>query len=302
MTFDPGVTIRNISITVVDDGITEQNETIVISLSNPGNALLGTETDHTYTIADNEIGVVWDGLVWYYSEDTGEPFVNSSGNLEWDPEGTWHTGEQYITRIPEQRLSQPGDKVEITYWWMTDGKADCPPDSCLVCEDRCSDDIRCIAGTSDLRGGLYEADGEYVQENGLDVFNSIFEGYKGYNFRFGPNMDPDIPTRWVDCHGEVHKTGNFAKKPKGEDNLMTYNRGLSDYIPGFGLAPGEWSLWTISLERLSSDTVRMSITLNGKTYTSTDDSGDDQPQKIDIFAIHMRNGRPFDRLVLATEH
>jgi hypothetical protein len=167
--------------------------------------------------------------------------------------------------------------------------------------DRCAEDIRCIAGTGDMRAGLFEADGEYVEENGLGVFGSIFEGYVGYNFRFGPNMDPDTPTRWVDCRDEVHKTGNFGKKYASADNLMTYNVGLMDNIPGFGLAPGEWSLWTISLERLSSSTVRMSITLNDTTYTEIDDSGDDLPDKIDVFAIHMRNGRPYDRLVLAND-
>ena len=301
LTFDPGVTTNNIGIEVVHDGIMEDHETILITMSNSSaNALMGAKTEYVYTIADNEVGVVWDGLVWYYSAHTGGPFVNALGQLEWDPEGRWETGEQYITRIPEQRLSQTGDKVEITYWWLTDGKHDCPPDTCLIC-DRCAEDIRCIAGTGDMRAGLFESDGEYVEENGLGVFGSIFEGYVGYNFRFGPNMAPDTPTRWVDCRDEVHKTGNFGKKYASADNLMTYNVGLMDYIPGFGLAPGEWSLWTISLERLSSSTVRMSITLNGTTYTEIDDSGEDLPDKIDVFAIHMRNGRPYDRLVLAND-
>ncbi|MHC4620245.1 MAG: hypothetical protein ACYTEQ_21060 [Planctomycetota bacterium] len=101
------------------------------------------------------------------------------------------------------------------------------------------------------------------------------------------------------CWDEVHKTGNICKKPESEDNLMTYNRGEMAYLPGFNLAPGEWSLWTISIERLSSSSVHLSITLNGRTYTDTDDSSNEQPSKIDVFAIHMRNGRPYSRLVLA---
>jgi hypothetical protein len=106
------------------------------------------------------------------------------------------------------------------------------------------------------------------------------------------------PTRWVDCHDEVHKTGNFQKKPESLSNLMTTNDGLEDYIPGFELPPGEWSLWTISLERLSSSRVRTSITLNDRTYTWTDSSSSGQPSKIDVFAIHMRNGRPYSILAL----
>jgi hypothetical protein len=295
LTFTAGQTTKTVSISVVDDDTEEEDETIVIGLSSPSNATLGAKTEHTYTILDNEAGMVWDGLTWFYSESYSRISVNPEGDFEWQPE----KGGQFITRLPTQRFSEPGDKVEITYWWMTDGKHDCPDGSCLICEGRCSDDIRCISGTSDMRGGLYEADGEYIEQDGLGVHNSIFVGYKGYNFRFGPNMDEDIPTRWVDCWDEVHKTGNICKKPEGEDNLMTYNRGEMAYLPGFNLAPREWSLWTISLERLSSSSVHLSITLNGRTYTDVDDNGNEQPSKIDVFAIHMRNGRPYSRLVLA---
>jgi len=293
LTFEPGQTSQLINLSIVDDTSVEDAETIVIKLSKPTNATLGTNSEHTYTIVDNESGLVWDGLVWYYSNVSGGPYVNSQGDLEWDPQ----KGGQFITRIPEQRLSQVGDVVEFSFMWMTDGDHNCPPNSCTVC-DRCSGDITCIAGTSDFRVGLFEADGDYVEEDGLGVFGSIFEGYKGYNWRFGPNMDPDIPPRWVDCDGEVHKTGNFCKKPEGEDNLMTYNRGEMAYIPGFGLTPGEYSLFRIQLKRTSSDSVRMEIELNGVILSETDDSGRDQPQKIDVLAVHMRNGREYNRLVL----
>jgi len=293
LTFDPGQTTKTIELSIVDDTSVEDAETVVITLSDPTNATLGTNTEHTYTIVDNESGLVWDGLVWYYSNVSGGPFVNASGDLEWDPE----KGGQFITRIPDHRLSQVGDMVEFSFMWMTDGDHNCPPDSCTVC-DRCSGDITCIAGTSDFRVGLFEADGEYVEEDGLGVFGSLFEGYKGYNFRFGPNMDPDIPPRWVDCDGEVHKTGNFCKKPEREDNLMTYNRGEMAYIPGFGLTPGEYSLFRVQLKRTSAKSVRMEIELNGVTLSDTDDSGREQPQKIDVFAVHMRNGREYNRLVL----
>jgi len=54
LTFDPGVTQQDIVITVVDDGEAESDETIEVTLSNPSNATLGTNTVHTYTITDNE--------------------------------------------------------------------------------------------------------------------------------------------------------------------------------------------------------------------------------------------------------
>lgn len=235
---------------------------------------------------------MWDGLVWYYSETWGGPFVNGDDQLEWDPE----KNGLFVTRIPTQDLSNVGDQVEITYWWMTDGDHDCPDcfDCGLYCHD---DDITCIAGTSDMRVGLFEADGEYVEQDGLGYSHAIFEGYKGYGWRFGPNMIPG-PTRWVDCQGEVHKTGQFEKKdPPGFSLLHTNDDIMGGEIPGFELPPGDFSLFTISLERTGSSSVRLSITLNGREYTYTDNDSAGQPQKIDVLALHMRNGRPYTRLV-----
>ncbi len=291
--FAPFDVSENIQISVVDDTDTEEDETVVIELSNVtgGNARLGSNNQHTYTIVDDDEGIRFDDLVWFYS-DYPSPLTVVDGALRWDPE----KGGQIITRLPDQPLSSPGDYVEITYWWMTDGQHDCP--DCFSCELYCfDDDITCIAGTSDMRAGLFEADGEYITHDGFDVSSSVFEGYKGYGWRFGPNMEAE-PTRWVDCTGEVHKTGMFQKKPVGLGNLLTTNDGLKDRIPGFELPPGEWSLWTISLERLSSSEVELSITLNDRTYTWTDEDSSDQPSKIDVFAIHMRNGRPYSELRL----
>jgi hypothetical protein len=294
--FAPGVVTQYIPISVVDDKTREiPNETIELTLSNPSaNVKLTIVNEHTYTIMNNDQGLRWNGLTWYYTSSPNPLRVSEFGALEWTPE----KGGQAVTRLPEQRLSQAGDKVELTYLYMSDGKDDCPPDTCYNCI-YCDDDITCIAGTSDFRFGLYEADGEYITADGFSVSNSVFDGYKGYNWRFGPHLQA-YPTRWVDCTDEVHKTGNFAKKPVDRSDLMTINDGLKDYIPGFELPPGEWSLFTISLERLSSSRVRMSITLNDTTYTWTDTSSSGQPSKIDVFGFHMRNGRPYSILSLDT--
>ncbi len=294
LAFDPWQTTQQISMTILDDHVEElPDETVQLTLSDPSpNVKLGFQNQHTYTIIDNEQGVLFDDLTWYYSRSPNPLYVNQDNQLVWVPE----KGEQFITRLPEQSLSIVGDKVEISYWWMTDGAHNCP--DCYACPDGCYDDsIECIAGTSDMRAGLFEADGEYITGDGFSVSSSVFAGYKGYAWRFGPNMIAG-PTRWVDCTGEVHKTGNFQKKIVDSDNLMTINEGLEDYIPGFELAPGEWSLWTVSLERTASDTVISSITLNDRTYTWTDGSSSGQPDRIDVFAIHMRNGRPYSVLAL----
>src|SRR5207344_1970616 len=54
LTFTPGQTSKNIAITVVDDALDEADETIQVTLSNPSNSTLGTNTVHTYTITDDD--------------------------------------------------------------------------------------------------------------------------------------------------------------------------------------------------------------------------------------------------------
>ena len=54
-TITAGATSATITIAgIVDDGLDESNETVVVTLSNPSNATLGTDQVHTYTIIDND--------------------------------------------------------------------------------------------------------------------------------------------------------------------------------------------------------------------------------------------------------
>ena len=194
LSFSPGQVTTNISLAVVNDLLSESNETVVITLAAPGNATLGVTTQHTYTIVDDDSGLRWDNLTWFYNVAPTLLFINASNQLEWDP----HQDGQFSTRLPDQRLSVVGDKVQIVYYWLTDGDYGVCPD-CFAClkpgqnNATCSDnDIHCIAGTSDMRIGLFQSDGEYITADGYNVAsNSIFAGYKGYSFRFGPNMMHD---------------------------------------------------------------------------------------------------------------
>ena len=230
-------------------------------------------------------GVEWDGTMWYLDSDPERLFVNADGDLEWTPKGR----ERFVTNIPTQCLKHVGDVVEKSYMFMTDGAHDC--EDCLKCPDSCFDgDITCLAGTSDIRVGLFQSIPRGPDADG-------YKGFKGYNFRFGPNMMAG-PTRWVDCTDEVHKTGMFAKKPVGRSDLMSRNAGLMGRIPGFELKPGKYSYFKVRLERISANSVLLSITLNDRTVMYVDDSAEDQPDTIDVFAVGMRNKRPFTRLVL----
>ncbi len=54
VTFAPGQTSKVVTLQVVDDADVEADETVVLDLETPTNALLGTLVQHTYTIVDND--------------------------------------------------------------------------------------------------------------------------------------------------------------------------------------------------------------------------------------------------------
>lgn len=54
LTFDPGDTSKSISVNILNDGLAEADETIVVDLSDPSNAALGDPAAHTYTILDDD--------------------------------------------------------------------------------------------------------------------------------------------------------------------------------------------------------------------------------------------------------
>ncbi|MHC4154775.1 MAG: hypothetical protein ACYST6_07625, partial [Planctomycetota bacterium] len=110
------------------------------------------------------------------------------------------------------------------------------------------------------------------------------------------------PTRWRETcteEPETHKTGQIQKKDVSFSDLLSSNDHpkLID-LPGFELPPGEWTLFTMRLERQSSSSVDVSMTFNDRTYSAVDGSSSGQPQIIDVLGIYMRNGRPYTRLVL----
>ncbi len=53
-TFAKGETIATIPIAIAEDELDEANETVVVTLSSPSNAVLGANTSHTLTIVDND--------------------------------------------------------------------------------------------------------------------------------------------------------------------------------------------------------------------------------------------------------
>lgn len=57
LTFNPGNSLQNIFLTLINDSAVESDETVVITLSNPSAGLtLGTDITHTFTINDDDAG------------------------------------------------------------------------------------------------------------------------------------------------------------------------------------------------------------------------------------------------------
>ena len=59
LTISAGATSGTITIAgIIDDSLDEANETVIVTLSNPSNATLGTDKVHTYTITDNDLSLI----------------------------------------------------------------------------------------------------------------------------------------------------------------------------------------------------------------------------------------------------
>ncbi|WP_395753935.1 Calx-beta domain-containing protein [Prosthecobacter sp.] len=58
LSFDVGETVKTIPLSIVDDAVVDAAETIVITLANPASLQLGSTTQHTLTITDNDLPVV----------------------------------------------------------------------------------------------------------------------------------------------------------------------------------------------------------------------------------------------------
>ncbi|MBX7147565.1 hypothetical protein K1X76_00645 [bacterium] len=75
LTFNAGETSKNITLDVANDTLDENNETVVVAISNPTNSSLGVTTSHTYTINDNDNPptVSFDAGTSSGGEDTAAP-------------------------------------------------------------------------------------------------------------------------------------------------------------------------------------------------------------------------------------
>jgi len=68
-----------------------------------------------FTFADcARADVTFDSMTWYDSHIPSTMSINAQGQLQWIP----YNDHQIIVRLPEKDLSDTGDVVEISYYWL----------------------------------------------------------------------------------------------------------------------------------------------------------------------------------------
>jgi hypothetical protein len=115
LTFAPYDVAETIDITIVDDGLVEADETIEVTLSNPVNATLGTNTVHTYTILDND-GVLPPGQASNPSPYNGVTGVSRNVDLSWTAGSGADSHDVYFGTNPNPGASEfQGNQTQTTF-------------------------------------------------------------------------------------------------------------------------------------------------------------------------------------------
>jgi uncharacterized protein (TIGR02145 family) len=116
-TIAAGSTSTNIVLAIVEDALYETNETVIVALSSPSNASLGTNTVHTHTITNDDLPfatVVIGTQTWSASNVSIVPadisavdgihywttFTGASGTED-DNDGYYYTWDEALTICPD---------------------------------------------------------------------------------------------------------------------------------------------------------------------------------------------------------
>ncbi|MBN1671729.1 MAG: lamin tail domain-containing protein [Kiritimatiellae bacterium] len=95
LTFAPGETVRNVTLTILDDVQEEDNETVAFTLSNPGPAglIVGNPGTHTCTLADNDVlFIAYNDLSWM----PGQPNANITTFAPYDTTNGWSSSGELV--------------------------------------------------------------------------------------------------------------------------------------------------------------------------------------------------------------
>jgi photosystem II stability/assembly factor-like uncharacterized protein len=95
-----GETSTNIPLVIYDDNLSEETETIVVTISNGVNAILGANSIHAYSILDNEIAV---------TAISGSEIKATSARI------VWTTADYTDSLVEYGTIAPPGTETELPY-------------------------------------------------------------------------------------------------------------------------------------------------------------------------------------------
>ncbi|MCE7991917.1 MAG: BspA family leucine-rich repeat surface protein [Roseivirga sp.] len=150
LNFGAGDVSKNIDLTVVDDALIEEDETVIITLSNPQESSLGTQAVFSYTIANNDALVTIEDVSQF---EDGESFLvtatlegNVTGGFSVDvstADGTATVADNDYDAVAGQTLSFSGTDGETQTFDISPGF-----DSKLEANETFSVYISNLAGTN----------------------------------------------------------------------------------------------------------------------------------------------------------
>ncbi|NCU28084.1 MAG: DUF1566 domain-containing protein [Candidatus Moranbacteria bacterium] len=126
-TIQAGSTSTNIPIVIFDDDLSEETENILITLSDPTNAVLGSDMIHAFSILDNEIMVTdINGasvkstsarIVWTTADYTDS--LIEYGTIQEGQEGSYSMSKQSVDKVLNHNVYIDGLTPETTYYFRT---------------------------------------------------------------------------------------------------------------------------------------------------------------------------------------
>jgi hypothetical protein len=126
-TIDAGSTSTNLPIIIYDDELSEETENIIISLSNPTNAVLGEDITHAFSILDNEILITdingssvksTNARITWTTADYTDSLIEY-GTIPDGQEGAYNLSKQSLEKVLNHNVYLDELTPNTTYYFRT---------------------------------------------------------------------------------------------------------------------------------------------------------------------------------------